>query len=138
MGTFQVDVPYTAASGARQKETLRGTIEGTVSGSRATGTFREGSDKGPTGTFDFTMASGGNMFTAVVRGEDTSDTYTVRRSGSSAASGASVSSGQTALRSVTAEITNRSRENAHVFTECESFSPGERLAPGEKRKVAVA
>jgi len=79
-GTFQVDVPYTATSGARQKETLRGTIEGTASGNRATGTFREGSDKGATGTFEFTMASGGNVFTAAVRSEDTSDTYTVRRS----------------------------------------------------------
>jgi len=137
-GTFEVDVPYTAASGARQKETLRGTIEGTVSGSRATGTFREGNDKGPTGTFEFTMAASGNQFTAAVRGEDTSDTYTVRRSGSSASSGSVATSGQSSSRSVAAEITNRSKVNTHVFTEGENFGPGNRLAPGENRKVVVA
>jgi tetratricopeptide (TPR) repeat protein len=137
-GTFQVDVPYTAATGARQKETLRGTIEGTASGNRATGTFREGSDKGATGTFEFNMASGGNVFTAAVRGEDTSDTYTVRRGGSSASAGSSVSSGQSAPRAVTAELTNHSRENAHIFTDGETFGPANRLAPGEKRKVAVS
>ena len=49
-----------------------------------------------------------------------------------------VTAGQAAAASsVTAEITNRSRENTHIFTEGESFGPGNRLAPGEKRKVAV-
>nr|MCU0583939.1 hypothetical protein [Syntrophales bacterium] len=137
-GSFQVDVPYTAASGARQKETLRGTIDGTVSGSRVTGTFREGSDKGATGTFEFTMAPGGNVFTAAVRGDETSDTYTVRRSGASASAGSSASSGRTAPRAVTAELTNRSRENTHIFADGESFGPANRLAPGEKRKVSVS
>jgi len=136
-GTFQVDVPYTSATGARQKESLRGTIDGTVSGNRVTGNFREGSDKGPTGSFEFTMAAAGNLFTAVVRGEDSSDTYTVRRSGLAAAPGSVQTASQTAARSVTAEITNRSKMNAHVFTEEENFGPGNRLAPGEKRKVAV-
>ncbi|HNQ01924.1 MAG TPA: hypothetical protein PKN59_06500, partial [Syntrophales bacterium] len=136
-GTFQADVPYTSATGARQKESFRGTLEGTVSGSRVTGTFRESSDTKPTGSFEFTMAASGNLFTALVRGEDTSDTYTVRRFGSAASSGSAVSSGQTAAQSVTAEITNRSRENTHVFTDGETFGPGNRLAPGEKRKVAV-
>ncbi len=136
-GTFRVDVPYTAASGARQKETIRGTLEGTVSGGRVTGTFRESSDTKPAGSFEFTMAQSGNLFTALVRGEDTSDTYTVRRSGSAASSGGSVSSGQTVSRSVAAEITNRSRDYAHVFTDGETFGPGNRLAPGEKRRVAV-
>ena len=40
-------------------------------------------------------------------------------------------------RSVAAEITNRSRDYAHVFTDGETFGPGNRLAPGEKRRVAV-
>ena len=136
-GTFQADVPYTSATGARQKESFRGTLEGTVSGSRVTGTFREGGDKQPTGSFEFTMAASANLFTALVRGEDTSDTYTVRRGGSSAASGSVATPTQTASRSVTAELTNRSGENTHIFTEGESFGPGNRLAPGEKRKVAV-
>lgn len=137
-GSFQVDVPYTAASGARQKETIRGSLEGTVSGSRATGTFRESSDTKPAGSFEFTMAASANLFTALVRGEDTSDTYTVRRGGSSISAGSSATSGQTALRAVTAELTNGSRENTHVFTDGETFGPGNRLAPGEKRKVPVS
>jgi hypothetical protein len=39
--------------------------------------------------------------------------------------------------SVTAELTNSSRENTHIFAEGETFGPGNRLAPGEKRRVAV-
>jgi hypothetical protein len=136
-GTFQVEVPYTAASGGRQKESLRGTMNGTVSGTRASGKFRESSDGGPTGSFEFAMAASGNLFTAVIRGEDASDTYTVRRSGSATTSGSFQTSGQTTSRSVMAEITNRSKMNAHVFTEGENFGPGNGLAPGEKRKVAV-
>jgi hypothetical protein len=137
-GTFQADVPYTSASGARQKESFRGTLEGTVSGNRVTGTLREGGDAKPMGTFELTMAASGNLFTALVRGEDSSDTYTVRRNGSAPTLGSARTTGQTASRSVTAEISNRSRENAHVFTEGESFGPQNRLTPGEKRKVAVA
>ena len=49
-----------------------------------------------------------------------------------------VTAGQVAASSsVTAELTNRSRENTHIFTEGETFGPGNRLAPGEKRRVAV-
>jgi len=84
------------------------------------------------------MAASGNVFAAVVRAEDGTDTYTVRRSGSAASSGTSVSAGQTASGTVTAEITNRSRDYAHVFTNGETFGPANRLAPGEKRRVAVA
>jgi hypothetical protein len=36
-----------------------------------------------------------------------------------------------------AEITNRSKQNAHIFADGESFSPANRLAPGESRKVPV-
>jgi tetratricopeptide (TPR) repeat protein len=39
--------------------------------------------------------------------------------------------------SVIAEFKNASRENVHIFTEGESFSPSNRLTPGEKRKVTV-
>jgi hypothetical protein len=42
-----------------------------------------------------------------------------------------------AASSITAELTNRSKENAHIFADGESFGPGNRLAPGEKRKVSV-
>jgi len=41
------------------------------------------------------------------------------------------------VRTVTAEITNRSKANTHIFAENETFGPGNRLAPGEKRRVAV-
>ena len=41
------------------------------------------------------------------------------------------------VRTVTAEITNRSKTNAHVITEGENFGPGNKFAPGEKRKVPV-
>jgi len=44
---------------------------------------------------------------------------------------------KTGQRTVIAEITNRSKMNAHVFTEGENFGPGNKLAPGEKRKVSV-
>jgi hypothetical protein len=37
-----------------------------------------------------------------------------------------------------AELTNRSRENTHFVTEGEPFEPGNRLAPGEQRRVAVS
>ncbi len=137
-GTFRADVPYTSSTGARQKESFRGTLEGTVSGSRVTGSFRASNDTKPSGYFEFTMAASGNVFAAVVRAEDGTDTYTVRRSGSAASSGTSVSAGQTASGTVTAEITNRSRDYAHVFTNGETFGPANRLAPGEKRRVAVA
>jgi len=80
-GTFSVAVPYKTSSGARQTETLGGPLEGTVSGNRAKGTFRESSDAKHSGTFDFVMASGGNQFSCTVRATDGGDsrTYTVQR-----------------------------------------------------------
>jgi hypothetical protein len=39
--------------------------------------------------------------------------------------------------SLAAEITNRSKANAHVFLEGEAFGPGNRFAPGESRRVNV-
>jgi tetratricopeptide (TPR) repeat protein len=38
---------------------------------------------------------------------------------------------------VTAIFENRSSENAHIFVEGETFSPANRLAPGERREVQV-
>jgi hypothetical protein len=37
-----------------------------------------------------------------------------------------------------AEITNKSRQNAHIFVEGESFGTANRFTPGESRKVSVA
>jgi hypothetical protein len=57
----------------------------------------------------------------------------------SGAGGQTSGSGQSTAGSFTvmAEITNKSKQNAHVFVEGESFSPSNRLAPGESRKVPV-
>jgi hypothetical protein len=38
---------------------------------------------------------------------------------------------------VMAEITNKSRARAHIFPEGETFGPGNRFEPGEKKKVKV-
>jgi tetratricopeptide (TPR) repeat protein len=46
-------------------------------------------------------------------------------------------SGPAPLSSITAELNNSSKENVHIFTEGESFSPSNRLAPGEKRRITV-
>ncbi len=80
-GTFSVAVPYTASSGARKTETLGGPLEGTITGNRAKGTFREKSDAKHTGTFDAVMAANGTQFSCTVRATDggESRTYTVRR-----------------------------------------------------------
>ncbi len=80
-GTFSVAVPYKTSSGAQKTETLGGPLEGTITGNRAKGTFREGSDSKNAGTFDLVMASGGSQFSCTVRaaGGGESRTYTVRR-----------------------------------------------------------
>ena len=80
-GTFSVTIPYTTSSGARKTDTLSGPLEGTITGNRAKGTFREGGDPKHTGTFDLVMASGGRQFSCTVRGDDGGDsrTYTVQR-----------------------------------------------------------
>ncbi len=80
-GTFSVAVPYTTSSGARKTETLGGPLEGTITGNRAKGTFREAGDTKPSGTFDAVMSANGNQFSCTVRGNDggESRTYTVSR-----------------------------------------------------------
>jgi hypothetical protein len=56
---------------------------------------------------------------------------------SGAASAAPVSTGRPAATSLQAELTNRSKDNIHIFTEGETFGPDNRLTPGEKRRVMV-
>ena len=58
-------------------------------------------------------------------------------SGASHSAPVTTGSATAAALSVTAELTNSSRENTHIFAEGETFGPGNRLAPGEKRRVAV-
>ena len=36
-----------------------------------------------------------------------------------------------------AEITNKSKENAHIFADGETFGPGNRFEPGNKKRVRV-
>jgi len=255
-GTYTVDVMLPTATGGQQKTSMTGKLEGTTSGNKFNGTFRDQQDKENTGTFELTMASDGNSFTTVARSGGTTESWTARRMGSAqiavtppepprsfdgvysggisgAASGTiqmsvtgerasgtingtyqgdrftgswsgsvnkatgevqgslkgdvsgyaftgsitgritgtqangawnarnqygnptgtwqATRGGSTASTStssgagnaspggtsVVAEITNRSKTSAHVFTEGETFSPSNRLTPGEKRKVSV-
>jgi len=80
-GTFSVAVPYTTSSGARKTETLGGPLDGTITGNRAKGTFREAGDTKHTGTFEAVMAANGNQFSCTVRATEggESRTYTVSR-----------------------------------------------------------
>jgi hypothetical protein len=263
-GTYTVDVMVPTASGGQQRTSLRGKLEGNISGNKFNGVFRDQQDKENTGTFELTMASDGNSFSAVARSDGTTESWTARRAGSApvtavpppepprsfdgsysggisggasgtiqmtvagdrasgtingtyqgdrfsgswsgtvnritgdvrgtlkgdvsgyafagditgriqgaqasgawnaknqygnptgtwqATRGGSASSTSTSAgtgststgtgstsqgrTSVMAEITNKSKQNAHVFVEGESFSPSNRLAPGEKRNVSV-
>lgn len=82
-------------------------------------------------TWAHNSQSGGRGFTRV-------DGYPVIASSSEVSAGRiPLSSGNARLSSVMAELTNKSKENVHIFTEGESFSPSNRLAPGEKRRVTV-
>jgi len=80
-GTFSIAVPYTTSSGARKTETFGGPLEGTITGNRTKGTFREAGDTKPSGTIEAVMAANGSQFTCTVRGTDGSEsrTYTVSR-----------------------------------------------------------
>ena len=129
-GTFSVDEP-----GGRQRVS-EGVVEGSLSGSRLSGTFRA---SGVSGSMEGTMEAGGGSFTAIMRSGQDSDRYRLRRSGGTgtATQAAASSATATGKRTVVAEITNRSKLNAHVFTEGENFGPGNKFAPGEKRKVPV-
>ncbi len=55
--------------------------------------------------------------------------------GPSIPAGSTGSSGATLT--VMAEVTNKSRQNAHIFVEGESFGPANRFVPGEARRVSV-
>ena len=80
-GSFEVAVPYKTSSGAQKMDTFRGPLEGTVSGSRATGSFYEAGTKDNKGVFEFVMASGNGQFSCTVRAADSKESrsYTVRR-----------------------------------------------------------
>jgi tetratricopeptide (TPR) repeat protein len=80
-GSWKVSAPYNASSGTQKTDTFAGSLEGTVSGSRATGSFRESSDPRHTGVFDCTMATGNSQFTCSLRPTDGQEirTYTLRR-----------------------------------------------------------
>jgi hypothetical protein len=58
-------------------------------------------------------------------------------SGATASAPVAAGSPSATATSISAELTNNSRENTHIFADGETFGPGNRLAPGEKRRVAV-
>jgi hypothetical protein len=136
-GTYTMQVPMQGSN----RESFNGQFEGGVSGNRATGSWRDAKEKEGIGTFELTMAPGGRSFTAVLKGGVTTERYTVARVGaaSSAGTGTPPSSAPPVKNLVvTAEITNRSNANAHIFVQGESFGPGNKYGPGEKRRVQVA
>jgi hypothetical protein len=256
-GTYNVEDMMPNATGGQQKVSMSGKLQGTNSGNKVNGVFRDSQDKENTATFEWTMASDGNSFTTVVRFDGKTENWTARRAGTAqtavpppepprsfdgaysgsirgvtsgtiqfgvygnrvsgtingiyqgdrfngswsgtvdratgaiqatltgdvagyaftgnlggrieetrasgtwnaknqygnpmgtwqatrgtgtSSAGTGTGSGSASQRgtSVTAEITNKSRQNAHVFVEGETFSPSNRLAPGECRKVSVA
>jgi hypothetical protein len=96
-----------------------GNITGRIQGAQATGTWNARNQYGnPTGAWQATQGGG-----AATMGTST---------------GTGVGSTSQRGTSVMAEITNKSRQNAHIFLEGESFGPANRFAPGESRKVSVA
>jgi len=82
-GSFNVAIPYKTSSGAQKTEIFNGTLEGTVSDYRATGTFREAGSQKHSGTFEFIMPTDRSMFNCNVRSVDVNEistgTYTVNR-----------------------------------------------------------
>jgi len=80
-GTFSVTIPYKTSSGAQKTDTLSGPMDGTITGNRVKGTFREAGDPKSAGTFEAVMAANGNQFSCTVRGNDSGEsrTYTVSR-----------------------------------------------------------
>lgn len=74
-GTYSVQVPLKNGS----RESFSGRFEGSVSGNRATGTWRDANEKEGIGTFDLTLSSDGRSFSAVLKGDDVTERYTVSR-----------------------------------------------------------
>jgi len=130
-GAFRVDEP-----GGRQRVS-EGVVEGSLSGGRLSGTFRA---SGVSGSMEGTMEAGGNSFTAIMRSGQDSDRYRMRRSGGAgpASQPPAPPVTTTSQKTVVAEITNKSNQNTHIFPDGEAFSPSNRFAPGEKRKVNVS
>ena len=98
-----------------------GSITGRIQGAQVNGTWNARNQYGnPTGAWQATRGPG---VAAMGTGP-----------------GAVSAAGNTPQRgaSVMAEITNKSRQNAHIFVDGESFGPANRFAPGESRKVSVA
>lgn len=128
-GTYRADIPVRTTTGGKDKWSVTGAIDGTVSGARLTGSFRDSGDPKPTGSLECTMQSDGNSIAVTVHSEGDTERWTARRAGGSATA--------TGTATVAAEITNRSRTNTHIFADGESAGPGNRFAPGETRRVPV-
>jgi hypothetical protein len=130
-GTYRVDEP-----GGRQRVS-EGGVDGSLSGSRLSGTFRA---SGVSGTMEGTMEVGNDSFTVIMRSGQDSDSYRLRRSGGvgPASQSPAPTVTTTSQKTVVSQITNRSNQNTHIFPDGEAFSPSNRFAPGEKRKVNVS
>ena len=138
-GTYKIDMMLPAvAGGSKEKLTQTGSIDGTLAGNRLAGRFKASDDTKSTGTIECTMLSDGNSISVTVRSESTSESWTGRRVSAGTATQTTVPAPTLSSAAVTAEITNRSKMNAHIFLEGESFGPANRFAPGESRRVKVA
>jgi hypothetical protein len=136
-GTYSVEI---AVQGS--KESFGGRFEGTVSGNRASGSWRDAKEKEGVGTFELVLAADGRSFAATLSGGDVTEKYTAVRVGSGVSAG-SVGQPSTQVSpiprssTVAADITNKSGSNTHIFVQGDSFGPANRFAPGERRRVQV-
>jgi tetratricopeptide (TPR) repeat protein len=135
-GAYSIEIPIQGG-----KETFGGKFEGTVSGNRATGAWRDAKEKEGVGTFELVMASDGKSFSAILSGGDVTERYTAVRAGGGSVPQSSQSPVQTSSQarssSVNADITNKSGSSTHIFIQGESFGPANKFAPGERRRVQV-
>jgi hypothetical protein len=138
-GTYKIDVMLPAVSGKeKERYTQTGSIDGTLAGGRLTGSFKASDDTINSGTIECTMLPDGNSISVTVRSQSTSESWTARRVGAGTAAQPAAPAPAASSGAVTAEITNRSRANAHIFLDGETFGSGNRFAPGESRRIKVA
>jgi hypothetical protein len=147
-GTIQITVAGDRATGTingtYQGDRFNGSWTGTVS--KATGEV-QGALKGDISGYAFTGSIAGRIQGVQATGTwnaknqygNPTGTWQAARGGGASSTGTSTGTGSApqGKTSVMAELTNSSKMNAHIFTEGETFSPSNRLAPGEKRKVSV-
>jgi tetratricopeptide (TPR) repeat protein len=131
-GTYTVVVSISGKS----NEVFRGRFDGTASGNKANGNFVDEKDSRNVGTWEATLSPDLKSFSVTIKGGPVVQNYTMTRQGGSPAAPASPAP-VSSTRLITADVTNKSSQNAHIFIQGESFGPSNRFAPGERRSVQV-